>query len=115
MVKIMKIITKKKEKKILKKECWNLDYELVKWLNEHLKVYLEDASKIVDLTYRKYIYKRKKMTQEQIIKRLIEITDMILGDEDNDYWENTWSSETIVNLVDEMYDLLKLVHFSLWW
>lgn len=111
----MKVITKKKEKKILKEECWNLDYALVKWLNEHLKVYLEDASKNVDLTYREYIYKRKKMTQEQIIKRLIEITDIILGDENNDYWENTWSSKTIVNLVDEMYDLLKLVHFVLWW
>ncbi len=111
----MKIITKKKEKKILEKECWNLDYELVKWLNEHLKVYLEDASKMVDLTYKVWIYKRKKITQEQIIKRLIEITDMLLGDEDNDYWENTWSSNTVVDLVNEMYDLLKLVHFALWW
>jgi enoyl reductase-like protein len=110
----MKIITKKKEKKILEKECWNLDYELVKWLNEHLKVYLEDASKMVDLTFHKYTYKKKKMTQEQVIKRLIEITGTLLGSEDSDYWDIVWYTN-VEELTNEMYDLLKLIHFSLWW
>ncbi len=107
----MKIITKK----TIKKECWNLDYELVKWLNEHLKVYLEDTSKNVDLEFHKFKYKRKTYTQKELIEKLIEITDTLLGDKDNDYWDLTWSSNIVVDLVNEMYDILKLIHFTLWW
>lgn len=111
----MKIITKKKEKKILKEECWSLDFQLVKWLNEHLKVYLEDADKNVDLEFYKFKYKRKDYTQKELIERLITITGTLLGDIDNDYWDMTFTSEKMLKLVDEMYDLLKLVHFALWW
>ena len=103
----MRIITKK----TIKKECWNLDYELVKWLNEHLKVYKKDASKQVDLEYYTFTYKRKEYTQLEIIDRLVEITDYLkenafdwnCDDEKNEKYKN------------EMYDLLKLIHWTMWW
>ena len=102
----MKIITRK----TISKECWNLDYELVKWLNEHLKVYKEEASKIVDLEFYKFEYKRKKYTQLEILNRLIEITDILLS---TDYFDCDISKTN--NLKNEMYDLLKEVHWQLWW
>lgn len=102
----MRLVTKK----TISRECWNLDYELIKWLNEHLKVYKEEAIKVVDLEFYKFTYKRKKYTQLEILNRLIEITNTLL---ETDYF-NCNVTETN-KLKDEMYDLLKVVHWQLWW
>lgn len=104
----MKIITKKK----LKQECWNLDYELIKWLNEHLKIYKEDAGRIVDLEFKQYKYKKIKCTQLDILNRLIDLTDFLLM---NCYSGVVERTDTTQKAKDEMYDLLKLVHWDLWW
>ena len=103
----MKIITKKK----LKQETYSLDYSLIEWLNEHLKIYLKETEGIIDLTFHKFTYKKQEYTQLEIVNRLIEITDYLL-DDDNYFWGNNKEKE---RLVKEMYDLLKLVHFYLWW
>ena len=103
----MKIITKKK----LKQETYSLDYSLIEWLNEHLKIYLKETEGIIDLTFHKFTYKKQEYTQLEIVNRLIEITDYLL-DDDNYFWGNDKEKE---RLVKEMYDLLKLVHFYLCW
>ena len=103
----MKIITKQK----LKEETYCLDYSLIEWLNEHLKVYLKESQQRCDLTFHKFTYKKQEYTQLEVINRLIEITDYLL-DDDIYYWGDDKEKERLVN---EMYDLLKLVHFSLWW
>lgn len=115
----MKIVTKKSEQKRIKEECWNLDYELIKWLNEHLKVYKEDSSKVVNMEYHKFKYKKEEYTQLQILDRLIEITDFLLNDDNyGGSFVDLMSKKEIRNIEakkNEMYDLLKLVHWQLWW
>lgn len=110
-----KIFKSKKQK--IKEECWNLNYELVKWINEHFKVYLEDSSKIVDLQFYKFKYKNKEYTQQEIIKMIIEITDELLTSdyEGYDKQEMLRYSKKQMSLVNKMYDLLKLVHWNMWW
>ena len=103
----VKIITKKK----LKQETYSLDYSLIEWLNEHLKIYLKETEGIIDLTFHKFTYKKQEYTQIEIVNRLIEITDYLL-DDDNYFWGNDKEKK---RLVKEMYDLLKLIHFYLWW
>lgn len=95
------------KKKKISKECWGLDYNFIKWLNQHLKVYLKDASKIVDLNYYKFAYKDKEYTQEEIIKRMIYLSDeaMTLDKWDNEYFV----------CVDELLDLWKIVFHTMWW
>lgn len=110
----MKILTKKKEEKILKEECYNLDYTLIKWLNTHLKTYLEDGSRVVAFEKNKFVYKKRKTNQKELIERLIGITNILI--DSNTYYD--WDkehSELNYDLVQEMYDILKLIHFSLWW
>lgn len=110
----MKILTKKKEEKILKEECWNLDYTLIKWLNIHLKTYLEDGSRVVAFEKMEYRYKRKKTNLKELVEQLIGITNVLLSD--NIYYDyDKEHMELIRSLVDEMYDILKLIHFNLWW
>jgi len=103
----MKIVTKN----TIKKECWNLDYNLTKWINEHLKIYRDDSKSIVNLEYHKFNYNNKEYTQLQILNRLIDITDYLISDE-VDYFIYDEKLETYKN---EMYDLLKLIHWCLWW
>lgn len=116
----MKIVTKKSLEKEIKEECWNLDFELIKWVNKHFKVFKEDAIKVVDLEHSKYKYKNKEYTQLEIIDRVIEITDNLLGNEPYEsengyYFIDSKELKKISARKNEMYDLLKLVHWDMWW
>ena len=107
-------------KKKIKEECYSLDYYLIIWLNVHLKQYLEDASKFINLEMLTFKYKKKKYTQRELIERLIEITTILIGENGyyNTYFDWMWSEkdrEYIGELISEMYDILKIIHFDLWW
>jgi len=114
----------KTKKRRIKEECWNLDYELIKWLNEHLGTYLEDSEKIVDLDYFKYKYKGREYTFRECIEMLLEDTAFLL---DSDVYSNREAEHKYTELdmkkyareldykKNQMYDLLKLIHWQLWW
>lgn len=97
----------KSKKKKLKEECWNIDYEFLKWLNIHLRTYIEDASKIVDLEYKEYEYNGITYTQKGIMERMIELTDKLT----NEYFVPNDDYEMIY----EVLDLFKIVFVDLWW
>lgn len=100
-----------KHKKKLSKSTWSLDWYFLKWLNEHVKAYKKEASKVVDLTYHKFDYNGVTYTQEQLIDRLIELSDeLILGDR---YFGV--KNEQIINETKELLDIWKLIFFSMWW
>lgn len=91
---------------------WNLNNEFIHWLNYHLKRYLESASTIVDLEYRKFTYKNKEYTQKQIIEKLIRLTDEFLKDEWG-YEQDDYKKQ--IEIVDEIFDLFHLVFWNMWW
>lgn len=104
----MKKIFKSKKRK-MQEECWNLGYEFVKWLNEHLKIYVEDKQKVVDMEYYKYDYKGKNYTELEMMNKLVDVTDELLKEYDE------IDCDKMNKLKDEMYELLKKIHFSLEW
>ena len=71
----------KKKNKDIEVECWNLDYYLLVWVNEHLKKYLEDAGKVVDLEKEKFRYKKKEMTYKAILELIVSDIDYLLKSE----------------------------------
>ena len=95
-------------KRKISKECWSLDYAFVKWLNEHLKVYKKDASKMIDLEYHTFEYKEEELTQLEIINRLISITDTLMLDYD------MWNDDC-VQKSKEMLELWAVVFPAMWW
>lgn len=107
----MKLPFKTKKRK-LQEECWSLDYHIVKWLNEHLKVYLKDANDFVDLTFYKFEHHCKEYTQLELLEELINVTDKLL-----DYYDDIFVNipQEVERLKNEMYDILKILHFTLWW
>lgn len=99
---------KKWKNKKLKEECWNIDYSFIKWLNIHLKQYIEDAGKIVDLTFREYEYCGETYTTEDIIKRMIHLSDELI----NEYYA---VNDDVYEYTEELLDLFRLVFYDLWW
>lgn len=95
------------KKNNIRKDCWNLDQAFLKWLEEHLRVYLKDASNFVDLTYHKFTYKDKEYTQHDIILRMLHLLEQIR-------YKDSWDKD-YPEAVDEILDLWKLVFHSMWW
>ena len=109
----MKIITKKK----LKEECWNLDYNIIKWINEHIKTFLSESISTIDLGKITYDgYKNKDL--EQVLNELIDITDYLLTNEPYANGDITLfckeNAKEINQKKDKMYKLLSLIHWDLW-
>lgn len=92
----------------VKRECWDLDYSFIKWLNKHLKVYLKDASTMVDLSFHKFKFEGFEYTLEELIKLLIETTDYLI-----DHFYDT--SEGIEVDYDRALSIWSLIHQHLWW
>ena len=89
---------------------WNLNHELICWLKYWFKVYKEKT--ITDLSFHKFEYKGKTMTQEEIIDRVIELCDFI---DKNLYEFDMETEKKIEEKLDELFDLLKLVWGCMWW
>lgn len=112
---ILSLETAKKIREYDKKEKdtpidWNLDYELIVWLNKNLKTFYENANEVVDLTFHKFKYKGREYTQEKLIEKLIDITDYLK----KNYFKLE-EPEKMVKKVKEMFDILKKIFFTLWW
>lgn len=94
-------------KKKLSKECWSIDYSFIKWLNKHLKVYLKEASEVIDLEWKEYEYCGKIYTLKSAIERMIYLSDKLKKD--------YYVVNDVYDYTEELLDLFKLVFNDLWW
>lgn len=101
---MIKLLAKHRKPKV----DWNLDWEFLKWLNKWFKVYKQEAK--IDLTFHTFKYQDKELTKEQIIDRIIYLTDALI---DESSFFNADEEEAM--MVDEIFDLFHLVFWSMWW
>lgn len=104
------------------RDCWDLDASFIKWLNEHLVVYLHDASKIIDLSGNvtcTFGDSEEEKSLEEWIKELISLTESMKGgilscgsgtaneymEEYNEYMEK-WTRTLLI---------FNSIIFDLWW
>lgn len=89
-------------------ETWNLDYEFIKWVNSRFKKYKEKASKIVDLEFHRFEYEGKEYTQLELLDKVIKLS--------NEYIDTNLLSEDKLNSIkDEIFDIFKLIFWTMWW
>ena len=89
-------------------ETWNLDYEFIKWVNSRFKKYKEKTSKIVDLEFHRFKYEGKEYTQLELIDKVIKLS--------NEYIDTGLLSEDKLNSIkDEIFDIFKLIFWTMWW
>ena len=89
-------------------ETWNLDYEFIKWVNSRFKKYKEEAGKIVDLEFHKFEYEGKEYTQLELIDKVIKLS--------NEYIDtNLLFEDKLGSIKDEIFDIFKLIFWTMWW
>lgn len=98
------------KKKKISKECWNLNYSFILWLKERLPVYVEEASKVVNLEYHKFNFRGEEYTQLQLINKMIESVNYLTEDEKYFNWSQESGEKT-----EELLEIFKLVFSTLWW
>lgn len=91
-------------------ECWNLDYEFIKWVNSRFKKYREQAK--IDLSFHKFVFKRKTYTQGELIDKIIYLTDEYIKLTNNSWWEHELA---LMTLVEEILDIFKILYWAMWW
>ena len=90
------------------RETWNLNSVFYIWLYEHLMMYKEKASKIVDLEFYKFEYKGETLTQIECIDRMIEGCKLYIQ---NDEPYDTEIQEKIKSVVE----IWAMVLPYMWW
>jgi len=92
---------------------WDLNNHFIEDMNVKLKKYRELAGEKVDLEFHTFEYKGKTYTQLELINKLIDLTDELI-----DLDINTWDGEDAGQVqkdIDEVFNIMKLVVYSLWW
>lgn len=91
------------------RECWDLDYTFYLWLYEHLMKYLEDAEKMVDLTWTKVDYNGKTYTQRELIDMMLERLKRRLSKEYDELNEDDY------NYAHEIEKIWVVILPVMWW
>lgn len=92
---------------------WDLNNHFIEELNIKLKKYRELAGKVVNLEFHTFEYQGKTYTQLELIDKLIDTTDELIKLD-----INTWDSDSAVLVqkdINEVFNIMKLIVYSLWW
>lgn len=88
------------------RETWNLDQMFVEWIYTRFKMYKEIGGQVIDLSFHKFDYNGKKITQEEAIDIILEACEHCLIS-NNDLLDNS--------LPEEIYILIGRVMPAMWW
>lgn len=97
-----------KIRKKINKECWNLNYSFIVWLNKRLKVYIKDASKVVDFNFHTYKYRGAIYSQAQVLDKMLNLTNHLK----ETYWDVDPQSLAETR---ELLELFMISFNDLWW
>ena len=100
------------------KETFSLDMTILAYLYEHLVMYKEAASGIVNLNYHKFSINGDILTEEQCINRILDDIRVILSIEDSNYIsvEDFKKKDRIITeKKNDLFDVLKVCFWTLWW
>lgn len=91
------------------RECWSLDHTFYLWLYEHLMKYLEDAEKVVDLTWTKAEYNGKTYTQRELIDKMLKRLNAYFNDDINEYDKDDYK------WLHEIEAIWAVILPAMWW
>ena len=91
------------------RETWDLDHVFYLWLYEHLRMYQEKASEIVDLHYHKFTFKGEEFYQDELIDKMLERLRFYFSKKYDD-----WDVDD-TEYVREVAELWAIVLPAMWW
>ena len=104
------------------RETWDLRYTSACWLYSRLKMYVDVASKIVDLEYWKYDIDGEEKTQLEVINEMIRLLESHIKYENNTDISESLSSDELGELEKESesnlkkaFELYSKIVEQMWW
>ena len=100
------------------KETFSLNMTILAYLYEHLVMYKEAASGIVNLNYHKFNINDEILTEEQCINRMLDDIRVILSVDDSDCVsvEDCEEQDKIMTeKKNDLFEVLKVCFWALWW
>ena len=91
------------------RETWNLDHAFYLWLYEHLRMYQEKASEIVDLHYHKFTFKGITFSQIELIDEILTRLRFYFSERYDDF------DERDIAFVKEIAEIWAIVLPAMWW
>lgn len=90
-------------------ETWDLNSTFYAWLYEHLRMYMDKASEVVNLKFHQFTWRGDSYTQLEIIEMILEHIRFYFSEEYDDF------SEYDRIYIDEVGELWALVLPAMWW
>lgn len=102
------------------RDTFSMNDTLIAWLYECLRYFQDEASKIVDFTFHKFIINGDELTQEQCIDRMVKDCKIVLlyngGTNFDDFKEEEkYFKDVICPAKDDLFMVLSKVYWSMWW
>lgn len=93
------------------RDTYDLDFAWRLWLYEHLKMYLKEASPVIDLTEKRFEWEGKKYSQEELIGMMLERLEFALNPR-NRYDDLDAKEYEYVHQIEQIW---AVVCPAMWW
>lgn len=90
-------------------ETWNLDSSFYLWLYEHLRMYMDKASEIVNLHFHTFWFKGHAYYQDELIEEMLTRLRFYFSDEYDEFNEEHYA------YVSEIVEIWGLILPAMWW
>lgn len=90
-------------------ETWALDTSFYLWLYEHLRMYMDKASKIVNLQFHQFQFDGKSYYQDELIEEMLKRLRFYFSEEYDEFNEDHY---TYVSKIGEIWSLILP---AMWW
>lgn len=90
-------------------ETWNLDTSFYLWLYEHLRMYKDKASEIVNLHFHQFVFKCKNYYQDELIDMMLERIRFLFSEEYDEFNNDHY------DYVSETLEIWATILPAMWW
>lgn len=88
---------------------------MIAWLYEHLKFFQEEASRVINFDFHTFIVDGKVLTQAECIDRMVKDCETFLKCGNDIYGLTKSEGKEIENAVNDLFKVLSISFWSLWW
>lgn len=88
---------------------------MIAWLYEHLKYFQEETSKVFNFDFHTFTIDEETLTEMECIDRMVEDCEIYLKFGDKIYSLSKGEEEEIENAINDLFKVLSISFWCLWW
>ena len=97
------------------REAFGFLSTMIAWLYEHLKFFQEEASKVINFDFHTFTIDEETLTQAECIDRMVKDCETFLKCGNDIYSLTKSEGKEIENAINDLFKVLSIVFWSMWW